>query len=227
MNGWLYLLLILAFLYFVLVNVILVLSVRRLSEPEPLFQPASPGNPPADPATDPFVAWAEKEGFLPDSRFDFHGIIGSDQPVALDAWISPDRHTVLLRYRFNDKEWLDIASSLNDHYPLLTSNFHDALILPQPPNVLIQVFVDMPPADLYREHLKSLNYLTGRFGVTLDKVDKPIIELTVQALRKQMAHIRSLPFWYLRGPAWQLLRGRRYRNRSVIELIESLPERHQ
>jgi hypothetical protein len=227
MNGWLYLLLFLALGYFVLVNALLVLSVRRMSDPEALIKPVA-ANSDSDALNDgPFSAWAEAQGFRRDSRFDFFGIPGSDKPMEVDAWVSSDKLTILLRYRFNGREWLDIASGLDDHYSLVTSNFHNALILPQPPNVLIQVFVDMPPEQLHQEHLKARTYVEQHFGATPDRVDVPVTRLVAEALRKQMTYIRSLPFWYLRGPGWQLFRGRRYRNRSIIELIESLPGGNQ
>ncbi len=220
MNGWLYLLLFLALGYFVLVNILLVLSVRKMSHPEALITPRNDGGPPPD---NPFRRWADEQGFHLDSHFDFHGILGSDQPLDVSGWLSPERDVLLLLYRFGEKQWLDMASSFDDHYALVTSNFNDALILPQPPNVMLQVFVDMAPDALYQEHLKARDYLVERFGVHPDKVDIPVTQLVATAVKRQMVYIRSLPLWYLRGAWWKLFRGWRYRNKSIIELIESLP----
>ena len=220
MNGWLYTLLFLALGYFVLINVMLVLSVRKMSHPEGLIKSRDDEG---QSLNDSFHHWVREQGFQPDSHFDFYGILGSDKPLEVSAWLSPERDILLLLYRFGNKQWLDMASSFDDHYGLVSSNFHDALILPQPPNVMLQVFVDMEPDALYQEHLKSRDYLIERFGINPDKVDVPVTQLVATAIKRQMHYIRSLPLWFLRGAGWKLFRGWRYRNKSVIELIESLP----
>lgn len=222
MNNWIYLLLLLALGYFVLVNLVLVLSIRKMSHPETLIKPRESESLPPD---EGFRQWVEEKGFQLETRFDFYSILGSDKPLEVSAWLSPERDILLLLYRFGDRQWLDLVSSFDDQYALVSSDYHDALILPQPPNVMLQVFVDMAPDALYREHLKARDYLIHKFGVSPDKVDVPVTRLVTDAVRRQVAYIRSLPLWYLRGAGWKLFRGRRYRNRSVIELIESLPTR--
>ena len=220
MNNWIYLLLLLALGYFVLINLLVVLSVRKMSHPEALIKPREGEGLPPD---ERFRQWIHQRGFQRESQFDFYGTLGSDQPLEVNAWLSPERDILVLLYCFGDKQWLDIISSFNDQYVLVSSDTPDALFLPQPPNIMLQVFVDMAPDALYQKHLEARDYLIQRFGVSPDKVDVPVTRLVADAIRHQMDYIRSLPLWYLRGAWWKLFRGRRYRNKSVIELIESLP----
>ena len=223
MNNWIYLLLLLALGYFILINLVLVLSVRKMSHPESLMKPRVGEGLPLD---EGFRQWIDEQGFQLESQFDFYSILGSDKPLEVSTWLSPERDILVLLYRFGDKHGLDMASSFDDQYALVSSNYHDALFLPQPPNVMLQVFVDRAPDALYREHIKARDYLVERFGVHPDKVDIPVTQLVATAVKRQMVYIRSLPLWYLRGAWWKLFRGWRYRNKSIIELIESLPNGH-
>lgn len=220
MNTILATLAVLALLFATFVNVMVVLSVRKLSNARRLLtlvhRPERIRDAPE------ITDWAEQQGFELVQQFDFAGLVGTDKAIEADAWLSQDRRQLLMHYHFQGRHWLEFVSSLEGRYGLVTSVARESLTLPQPPNQLVQVFPGRSPEELHRLHIQALEAFRQRFGADTVEPDRPVNELVIEAIEEQVAWVRQLPLWQLRGVWWYLVRPRLLRNRSVVELLDKL-----
>jgi len=205
--------------YWVFVSVMVVLSVRKMSHPEPLLEAVEDEARLND--IQGISNWAGEQGFVLDKQFDFRGMVGNDLRMAVDAWASLDRKLFFMHYAFKDKHWYEFVSNLDEKYSLTSSSFKDSLTLPFPPRALVQVFEGMPPGELLEQHNKTLRFFKEQFEVEPAIADKPMYNLLVDAIKDQMQHVKSLPFWYLKGAWWYFYRRNRLKNRSIIDLIQT------
>ncbi len=221
MHIWLFLIVSALGAYWLFVTVIAILSVRKMTRVEALLQPVDEPQRLKDPWG--VSAWARDHDFTLDNQFDFDGLVGAGGvKLALEGWYSPSRKLFLMHYQALDKSYYEFISGLQGGYSLASSYSADSLSLPFPPKVFIQTFEGASLDELLAAHEKTLAYLKQRFGADRMAPDRPLRTLIVAAVSAQMDYIQSLPLWQLRAAWWHLVRRHRLKNRSVIDLIESV-----
>ena len=223
MTHWLFLILLLPAAYWLLVTVLGVLSVRKMSHPEPLLQPIQDMERLEDPQG--ITDWARTHGFELNSQFDFDGLVGAGElKLAVEGWYLASRKLFLMHYHVQNKFYFEFISGMEGGYSLTSSKSADSLTLPFPPKVFTQVFEKASLDELLQEHEKALAYFEERFGVKPTDPDHPLQDLIIHSMKTQMAYVQSLPLWQLRIGWWHMSRRHNLRNRSVIEQIESLDQ---
>ncbi len=221
MGNWLYFIVIAAGTYCLFVTVMVVLSVRKMRHPQGLLEEVRDPERLDDPQG--ITAWARAQGFELDSQFDFSGIIGAgDIKMAVEGWFLPSKKLFLMHYHVLDKFYYEFVTGLEGDYSLTSSKSVDSLNLPFPPKMFVQVFEDDSLDELLEKHEKTLAFFKERFGVAPIVPTLPLQEMILHSIETQMAYVQSLPFWYLRGLWWHLIRRRQLRNKSVIEQIHRL-----
>jgi hypothetical protein len=66
--------------------------------------------------------------------------------------------------------------------------------------------------ELWRSHQEGTHFVLRWAGVELRPLEKDLLTEIAESVQDQMAHIRSLPLWYLRGGWWYFVRRRRLHN---------------
>ncbi len=222
MHTWIYVIVSAAAASWLFITTMAILSVRKMTRIEDLLKPThDPQRLEAYPA---ITNWAKAHEFELDSQFDFDGLVGAGGGIkmAIEGWYSPSRKLFLMHYHAQDKSYYEFVSGLAGEYGLVSSCSADSLSLPFPPKVFTQTFEGASLDELLEEHEKTLAYLEQRFGAHRIAPDRPLRTLIVEAVKAQMGYIQSLPLWRLRATWWHLVRRHRLKNRSVIDLIESV-----
>ena len=168
--------------------------------------------------------WAHQNGFALDSQYDFYSLIGNRDPLQVNLWRSEDGRHFLAHYHFAPQklDQYEFVSGFPPDHSLVTSAIRDSLTLPLPPGQLLQVFPGLSIDELHEKHAEALELLEEKLGVKATAPGKPAKELLIETIEKQIEHVRSLPFWYLRGPWWYLVRRSRLANRSLKDSLQSL-----
>jgi len=89
-----------------------------------------------------------------------------------------------------------------------TGNLRDAHLCPKPPGYYTQTFAGLEVDELWERHQEAIRYLTYESHLALSLSSTDLQTHFEESVNCQMSYVRSLPFWYLRGPWWYL--GRRY-----------------
>ncbi len=211
MPGWLSLLLFSSIAWWLTVSLAMALAIHRLSRPERLLL----GNDEGD--CHPWLqAWARSHGFQRADCFRFAGVPGSREPVTVALWRAPDTQCFLVGYAFRDSCRYEFITFLDQGGLLTTSAARESLNLPLPPGQFVQVFEGLAPEDLLAQHRLGLAFLERHLmRRPVEEVHDPQAQL-LDAMRRQMEHVLSMPLWYLRSPWWGLTRPRRI-NRPLVE----------
>jgi len=96
----------------------------------------------------------------------------------------------------------------------------DSNLFPKPPGSYVQTFSNLSLDDRWYKHIEMENYLLDEGQAQLVEVDKPFEKCIVDATRRQMKFIRSLPLWPLRGTYWYFVRRRFWHNKLIKEQHE-------
>ena len=165
-------------------------------------------------ASAPVNAWCETNGFKPEKQFQFHGVINGP-PVLCGSWKNEGDKTRVLIYVYTNRSHIDIVTLYNETTSLTTASSRDAYVLPNPPTSYIQVFTGHDIDALYRKHLAARSLLETTLGLRPVFVGDDIVAEVARALRQQMAYIKSLPLWQLKGAYWYLVRPYLKSNKPV------------
>jgi hypothetical protein len=204
------------FLLFIIfaVNRSLVISVELMSQPEGLIEPVVQ----IDDAGFAlqftlFDAWANQHGFVHDKFFLGHTLIdGSD--LLCSAWWNEQNAIWVLSYYSKGKQIYDFVSKLSNGTDITTASSKDAHTLPNPPHKLIQSFADTSFDTLFEKHQATLKLLQSKsIGVDMQKTD--VIQEVKSSLARQMAYIKTLPFWKYRGVYWYFIRRNLLVNKPI------------
>ncbi len=221
MNYLVYAVAAVALLYVVLVTVVMVLSVRKMRQPEGLLETVN--EPQRLDAFPEVVEWADAQGFELNSQFLFDGLVGAGgMKMAVEGWFNPSRNLFLMYYHVQNKRYFEFISGLEGGYSLASSCSKDSLSLPFPEKVFCQAFDNTSLDELFSAHLKALEFFETHFGVKAVAPDLPLRSLITRSISKQMSYVQGLPFWYLRGAWWHLVRRRQLANKSIIDVIQNL-----
>jgi len=148
-------------------------------------------------ALDSHLEWADGQGF------DFVGLyhLNAAQSIFIAAWSHAAQASYFCVYFTPVGEIRDCVTLFEGDHALTTGNAKDTQMLPLPAGCFAQSFSDLTRTAQWEHHLAAEGYLM-RHARLQPAADVEFIDALVHALRSQMEHVKSIPFWYLRGPWW-------------------------
>ena len=158
-----------------------------------------------------FHRWARNNGFEAKELIDLHGMPGL-RHITLGIWYKA-REKVFLYAEIAQKKgihdrsihWVSFVTDLDRDGQLKSSDNRDSQNVPMGPETLHQSFHGMALTPLYEAHRAALNHVVHHLGRLPVERLEPYYEAENQDTLRQVAYIRSLPFWWLRGFYWQFV----------------------
>ena len=198
---------------------VIYLSVRAMSDPDLALEPVD-----RDDHEHPFAAfddyhdWAAEQGFKWIGAYVLRGVTD----IYVGAWRHPTQSLYFCVYMAQGNMFTDLVTIFDDEHGLTTCSSADTLTLPQPPGAYRQVFTDLTIDEQYQRHLEAEVLLTERLRMQPQPISEPFERVVIDAIHRQMAYVKSLPGWPIRGVWWYLTRLRKI-NRSVEDQLENSP----
>ncbi len=135
------------------------------------------------------------------------------------AWRRTDRPTFFCRYLVRAGSMSKIAHDLTtefaDGISITTVDTKDSNCLPLASGAYIQSFSRMSFDENWQRHIEAENYLMDYGQARLEANDTPFEQAFVEAIRRQINYIRTLPLWPFRGTYWHLVRKHLLHNKSI------------
>lgn len=214
----LFALMILALFVFVvrLINGSFVKSVHTMKNPDGLLTLVAdgPSRLTADPDYRSRSAWAEIHGFVPDIMANFSGS-EAGLVIAVGVWRNRASRTYLATYTMPTKITCEFITMLDNDSALTTTNSKDSLTMPNAPGRYIQAFDGASLDDIVLRHHEGLEWLRQTRGIAPVERTESTDTLILDAVRRQMAYVQSLPLWKHRGAWWYLVRRNRLNNKPI------------
>ncbi len=207
-----------------LVSRMTVATIRKLGDPEPLLRAV-----PIDTSMQTASDWPAAHAYEPDSQFRFDGLVGVDALVDVYVWHNPETHTYLVSYAVMDKAWWEFVTLFRGQGDevsagLTTSSADEALTMPTPPGHFIQAFERLDRDGLLARHQEGIALLQDRMGLRPVNPAKGTREMIIESIERQIAYVKRIPYWYLKGPYWYFIRRRRLVNKPIAALLsDTLP----
>lgn len=150
------------------------------------------------------------EGFREAEFYRFHQItIG----IWSQAGGPPLQHLDFMRTPLGNT--FEFVAEFSDQAALTTSKSRAAFMYPRPSRGFLQSF---PKADIRRLwdiHLQGTQFLIANSAVSLSQCRQTFPERSRRGMLKQLACVRSLPLWPIRGIYWFLVKRFLLRNRPI------------
>jgi hypothetical protein len=191
-------------------------SIARMREPEARLRQAveEPGGDFAAliEATD---AWARAHGLTKDGVLEFF-TLSAGNPLRVCTWRDDDAGMFLglyyaripLRGRVVQRTLRDLVTFYGEERSVTTSDSRDGVLLPRAAGAYAQAFPGARLDALYAEHQAACRLLEEKTGARAQPLRADTRDIMLWAIRRQLAHVTSLPLWYLRGAHWYLVRRR-------------------
>jgi len=198
----------------VAVPVLLYVSMRGMAGAEKTFRPASPQEFPDDYQVAAQTGqWARSRGFR------YLGSYAMNLPnlVFIAAWQLAESPNFFCMYGVRNKYAYDFVTYLAPDRTLTTGNTRDGLMLPRRPGRYGQAFENTDFDTMLRRHQESLAYMQNAGRIAPRPVTKNFEEAFTGALVDQLAYVRSIPLWPLRGLKWYYVDRSRFINKSIEE----------
>ena len=109
----------------------------------------------------------------------------------------------------------DFVTMFDNEIMLTTNDKSDSQMLPAAPCHYLQSFSLASLDEQWNRHLQTENYLMDVGGALLVQNDRPFEDCFIDAIKKQIAFVRSLSLWPLRGTYWFFIRRKRLHNLSI------------
>lgn len=204
---------------FVVANLLVAKSLGQMATPE-RYLTAHPGGH-AGMAADPNYAWiaewADAHDFRPEVVADFNAP-AAGATIRIMVWKNEYRKTFLAAYYGGPFKYQEFLTMLSGDGMLTTSGSRDSHVVPTPPGSYVQTFHRADLATLFHRHEAALVYLHEHFGLTPIASWKSTPELIVETVRRQIAYVKTLPLWQMRGLYWNFIRKYRLGNRTIAQL---------
>lgn len=200
------------------INVIVVLSVRKMAQPDGLLEVIEHGTTVLAEGLEyaDRHRWAEDHGFAPDLVADFRGAMGG-QIIVIGVWRNFAQKTYLSTYNTPQKMCCEFITILDRDAALTTTNTRDSVLMPSGPGRYIQAFDGANLDDLLRRHQEGLAHLSLTQHLEAVNRSETTDILILESIRHQMAYIQTLPLWQLRGAWWYWGRRNLLNNKSIAE----------
>ncbi len=184
------------------------LLVRKMSEPENMFQ-SLPGG--LDPNKQRLLtghqSWLDANSFYPVATFQF-GII------QVAAFRQKDTQRFFL-FNFHKRLTFCADTYFSDDTGFETSNSGATGMFPKRPGKYAQSFPGIAPDELWRRHLEAETYLVNRLPIVQKSLSMPYEQLLLHNLRLEMQYVRSIPLYPFRALYWFAVARKRMANRSI------------
>ena len=191
----------LLFLMF-LVNKTLVSSVEKMSNPKGLIQRvAEIDDAEFKPKFNTYDDWAKQNGFEHECLF-LSQLLLDGSSMQCSVWWNPQRAIWALMYHHKQKQVYDFVSGFSDESSLTTASGKDALTLPHSKNNRTQAFENLTFDELLQKHLATQDLIQTKTGVAVLTSKQDVIDEIEAALAKQMAYVKTIPFWQYKGAYW-------------------------
>jgi hypothetical protein len=200
------------------INVIMVLSVRNMAQPDGLLEVIEHG--PTVLAEGLEYAerhrWATDHGFTPDLVADFRGAMGG-QVIVIGVWRNFAEKTYLSTYNTPQKMCCEFITILDRDASLTTTNTRDSVLMPSGHGRFIQAFDGANLDALLRRHQEGLDHLSLTQHLEPINRSETTDLLILESLHHQTTYVQSLPLWQLRGAWWYWGRRNLLNNKSIAE----------
>jgi hypothetical protein len=184
--------------------------MTKLSNPEKLLRPISGELSPARQAIVlQHQEWLAAQGYQFLTSFQFSTI----QVVVFQQTDAPRYFNL----NFHKSTTYDLVTRFDDTRSLTTATSDSIGMIPPAPGCYKQGF-PRAAADLaLQRHLEAETYLINKFGIVCQAVTKPYEQLLIDGMRAEVAHVKSMPLWPIRGIYWYFVNRTRMANRTIQE----------
>lgn len=199
-----------------MINVILVKSIKKMDSANPLLEVDPLGKHWLSEGADYAArnAWAEANDFEPDLLGDFNGTA----KLRVAVWKNSYKKTFLSSMTAETKIVNEFVTMLSNDSELTTTNAKDAQLFPPRPGNYKQTFSGITDlGELHRKHEEALVYLVEKKGLAIAEQWKPTDQLIEEGVRKEIAYVKSLFLWQLRGTWWFFVRQNMMNNKTIAE----------
>ena len=201
-----------------LINILMYRSIRKIAQPDKLLDVIENGRTVLAEGLDyaERTRWAESHGFVPDMIVDFRGALGG-RLMTFAVWRNHALNTRLSTRQIRKKIICHLITDMESGAVLSTCNSREALILPTAPGCFLQAFASVGLDELFRRHQEGLAYLRQSRGIVPIPRMESTDALIRESIRYQIAYVRTLPLWPLRGAWWQFIRQYWLNNKTIAE----------
>jgi hypothetical protein len=161
------------------------------------------------------AAWARQHGFVWLGEYSLTAV----QTARISAWQQPQKMSYFCVYAVAGRLVVDFVTCFSRDLSLTTGNTRDGMLLPSAPRKYHQCFEKLSLDAQFRQHLASEKFLMERAKVVVAEAREPFAKIFVAAIQGQMAYIRSLFLWPLRGFFWYFVRRNMLRNMTVEQQV--------
>lgn len=186
--------------------------VLRMSQPEKMMHPIAQGLT----ATEQQIIAAPHREWLAHYHFQFLTAFqfGSVR-VAVFQQQGAQR---FLSFYFHQKLSYSIETYFDDLTCLDTSTSGSTGMFPVLPGNYKQSFPNARVDEAWERHMEAEDYLVKRFGLQFRPLSQPYEQTLVNAMTRQMKHVRSHFLWPFRALGWYAFRRGKMANKSIQEL---------
>jgi hypothetical protein len=183
--------------------------VRKMSEPEQMYQSLSGLDPSQEAMLAQYQPWLASMGLYPIGYHQFGAIrTATFQQTDTQRFFSfyfHQRLTYSIETYFDDTN----CSCID------TSNSGSIGMFPQRPGQYQQSFPGVAADVLWQRHLEGEQYVQQRMGVQYANLSLPYDQILMKAMRLRMAYVRSIPLYPFRALYWYFVVRKQMANRSV------------
>lgn len=198
------------------INCTLYYSVKMLCQPERLFEMVSNINDSKfNKAFNKLNESAKSLSFSHEAFFLFHGVIAGP-PLLCASWINTQEKTRMLVYLGIGVRNIDFVTKYSDICSLTTASTHEAMLLPYPPSYYVQAFTGIGVHAQYYRHQEARTLIEAKLKIAPIYPNQDVVSEASVAMKRQAKYIMRLPYWYLKGTYWYLIRRYNRTNRKII-----------
>lgn len=199
---------------YLLFSLLVVFAITRMSSAKlmPLEKEAGQG-------LAMFEEIAQAHQWAREHDFDFVGYY-SVLNVIMAAWQRPDRPMFYWVYITQGVLSSDLVTLFDREISLTTGNSPNPSFFPYPPECYVQTFSDLAAETHWNRHLDAEEFLMDRGGARLVARELDFVKTFESFMRDKMDYVRRIPYWYLRGPYWFVIRRQKWFGKSIMQQHE-------
>jgi len=194
------------------VSVMMYVLVRAMDSPKATLRPIE--QMPYAGVVGVLHAWAQQHGFEWVGAFRFS--TGASASSVVYVWRHREQRTYLCDYEVNGAHTEDFVSIYDQNQGLTTGSRTSMFALAYPPGMYVQCFPVAATMVRWDHHLQAEAWLMEHRSVEISTVVLPADQEIQAALRRQFAHLKTMPCWPLRTPWWLLTGHLRKSGKSVV-----------
>jgi hypothetical protein len=160
------------------------------------------------------AAWAETQGFEHVGCYIAHLL----SPSFLAAWRHRERPTYLCLYGVQGAYHHEFVTLFEGGHLLTTASTPDSQLLPHPDGYYVQSFNGLSLDELLTRHAAAEYFLLHEGRLQQAPIARTFEDDISLALARQLAYIRHIPLWWLRGGYWFLVRKDSLHGKTLEQL---------